>query len=222
MRRLPFAMAAGMALILLTIVFSCAPVNLYTITMMYLPEEPPPPEAETRTHPVTVARFIDARNMDDTIRLGTVVRSDGSSVPVHPKYRRAVETVTDGIKACLSAQGYSLSLLTPSWDLNRDTIDTGWGNLVIGGSIDRLAVICRTKGLKKTYETEVVLTCVFADVRNKRIIRTMETRATSSLTHVRFSEALLGEQISTTLSQAIRQVYGNEKEMKDILDRIKG
>lgn len=221
MKRLSLAVTVGMALTLLTVVFSCAPTNLYTITMSYLPSEASVPEARKGARSITVAGFTDARNIDDTMRLGTVIRSDGTSIPVLPKYRRAAEVVTDGIKMCISAQGYSLSPQSPSWDLKRDSIDAGWGNLQIGGSIDRLEVVCRKDDIRKTYQTDVKLTVVFADVRNRRIIRTMEATATSSLTHIRFSEGLLGEQISTTLTQAIRQVCADGKTMGEMLEQVK-
>jgi len=221
MKCLSRVVTVGMALILFTVVFSCAPANLYTITMSYLPSETSVPEIRKGDQSITVAGFIDGRHIDDTMLLGTVIHSNGTSIPVLPKYRRAAEVVTDGIKTCISAQGYSLSLQNPSWDLKRDSIDPGWGNLLIGGSIDRLEVICRKDNIKKTYQTEVTLTIVFADVHGKRIIRTMEATATSSLTHIRFSEGLMGEQISETLTQAIRQVCADGKTIREMMEKVK-
>lgn len=220
MKCLSRVVTVGMTLILFTVVFSCAPANLYTITMTYLPSETSAPEIRKGEQSITVAGFIDGRNVDDTMRLGTVIHSNGTSIPVLPKYRRAADVVTDGIKTCISAQGYPHSLQSPSWDLERDSIDTGWGNLLIGGSIDRLEVICRKDSIRKSYQADVTLTIVFADVRNKRIIRTMEATATSSLTHIRFSEGLLGEQISETLTQAIRQVCADGKTIREMIERV--
>ncbi len=215
-----FSLGIGAGILWVLLVSSCAPVNLYTITMEYLsPESSVPPIGKIRG-PITVAAFIDARHIDDTMRLGTVIPAEGKTIPVLPKYRRATETVTDGIKTCLSSQGYTLSPNNPSWDLRRDTIDQEWGHLLIGGSIDRLDVVCRYDGIKKIYQTDITLTLVFADIRNAQILLKMETTATASLTHVRFSEEMLGKQISTTLSDAIRRVCGDGRTLPQILDRI--
>lgn len=210
------------ALLVLTVFFSCAPVNLYTINMGYLPSE----GSATGTSgagntPITVAAFTDARAIDDTMVIGTVVLSDGTTIPILPKQVRAVDAVTDGIKKCLSAEGYPLSPENPAWNLQSDSIDKLWGTaLLIGGSIDRLEVACHKDGIKKTYRTDVKLTIVFADVRGARILRTMEAAATSSLVHVRFSEEILGQQISETLSKAIRQACGDGKTIPQILEQM--
>ncbi|MDD5722742.1 MAG: hypothetical protein PHY29_03280 [Syntrophales bacterium] len=212
------AVTAGMALLVLPLFFSCAPINLYTVNMGYLPPETFA-TGTSESASITVAGFIDARDIDDTMRIGTVVLSDGYTIPVLPKHLKPVDTVTDGIKKCLSAEGYSLSQENPAWNLQSDSIEKRWGTILIGGSIDRLEVVCHKDGIKKTYRTDVKLTIVFADVKNARIVRTMEAAATSSLVHVRFSEEIMGEQISKTLSKAIRQVCGDGKTIPQILEQ---
>ncbi len=215
------AVAAGMALLVLTLFFSCAPINLYTVNMGYLPSETSASgTGSAGTTRITVAGFTDARKVEDTMVIGTVVFSDGKTVPVLPKQVRPVDTVTDGIRKCLSAEGYSLSPENPAWNLQSDSIEKRWGTVLIGGSIDRLEVVCNKDGIKKTYRTDVKLTIVFADVRGARIVRTMEAAATSSLVHVSFSEEILGEQISKTLSKAIRQVCGDGKTIPQILEQM--
>ena len=215
------AAAALMALLVLTLFFSCSPINLYTVNMGYLPPEgSAATSARVVSVPITVAGFTDARKMDDTMVIGTVVLSDGKTVPVLPKYLRPVNAVTDGIRKCLSAEGYSLSPETPAWNLQSNTIEKQWGTVLIGGSIDRLEVVCQKDSVKKTYRTDVKLTIVFADVKGARIISTIEAAATSSLVHVRFSEELLGQQISEALSKAIRQVCGDGKTIPKILEQI--
>jgi len=170
--------------------------------------------------PITVAGFIDARKVEDTMVIGTVVLSDGKTIPILPKQLRPVETVTGGVRKCLSAEGYTLSTESPSWNLKSDSIDKGWGTLLIGGSIERLEIVCHKGGIKKTYRTEVKLTIIFADVKNAKILRTMEAAATSSLAHVSFSEEILGQQISEALSKAIRQVCSDGKTIPQILEQM--
>jgi len=219
-----FFSRAVTALAVSMLLFSCAPVNLYTVTMQYLPPETAAPAAaKAASIPVTVAAFNDAREIDDTIRIGTVVLSDGKEVPILPKDRRPAETVTDAVRKCLSEEGYSPSPETPAWNLKIDSIDKLWGTaFLIGGTIDRLDVVCHKEGIKKTYRTDVKLTIVFADARGARILRTTEAAATSSLVHVSFSEEMLGQQISATLSKAIRQVCSDGKTIPEILERMAG
>lgn len=219
MKRFFSLVATATAALLL---FSCAPVTLYTVNMDYLPPETAAPATDRAgSIPITVATFIDARAIDDTMRIGTVELPDGKAIPVLPKQLRPVETVTNGVRQCLSEERYCLSPQRPAWDLRADSIDSGWGPvLLIGGSIDRLDVVCLKGGIKKTYRTDVKLTIVFADVGGAKILRTLEAEATSSLVHVTFSEEILGQQISTALSKAIRQVCSDGKTIPQILEQM--
>lgn len=215
-----FATAAGILLSVLMLFCSCAPVTLYTVSMNYLPPEGSAP-ATINGGNITVAGFTDARKVEDTMVIGTVVLSDGKTIPILPKQLRPADTVTDGVRKCLSAEGYSISPERPAWSLESDSIGKGWGTgLLIGGSIDRLEVVCHKEGIKKTYRTDVKLTIVFADVRDTRILRTVEAAATSSLVHISFSEEILGQQISKTLSKAIRQVCGDGKTIPQIFKQM--
>ncbi len=215
-----FSLIAGTGIAALTLIllFSCAPVNLYTINMNYTPSETAAAKADsTRTVSLTVARFIDSRSIQDKMIIGRVVSPDGGTIPVLPKYLKPVDAVTGGIRECLSAAGYSLSPEIPVWDLQSDSIEEKWGTLLIGGTIDKLEVVCHKDGIKKNYKANVKLTIVFADVHNARIFRKMEIETSPSLVHVRFSEKMLEEQINKALSDSIEQVFGNREIMQKIL-----
>jgi len=98
---------------------------------------------------LTVARFIDSRNIKDKMIIGRVVSADGGTIPVLPKYLKPVDVVTFGIRDCLSAEGYSLSPEIPAWDLQSDSIEKRWGTILIGGTIDKLEVVCNKDGIRK-------------------------------------------------------------------------
>ncbi|MBW2558367.1 MAG: hypothetical protein JRD69_06000 [Deltaproteobacteria bacterium] len=214
---------AGMTALSLVFLFSCAPVNLYTINMAYTPSETAAAGADdTGNVKVTVARFIDSRSIEDKMIIGRVVSSDGGTIPVLPKYLKPVDAVTSGIRECLSTAGYSLSPEIPVWDLRSDSIGKGWGTLLIGGTIDKLEIVCHKDGIKKNYRANVKLTIVFADARNARVFRKMEIEANPSLVHVRFSEKMLEEQINKALSDSIEQVFGNRETMQKILGETAG
>lgn len=214
---------AGIAALTLILLFSCAPVNLYTINMSYTPSGTAAAGADDNGNiRLTVARFIDSRNIQDKMVIGRVVSPDGGTIPVLPKYLKPVDAVTAGIRECLSAAGYSLSTRIPAWDLRSDSIEKGWEPVLIGGTIDKLEIVCHKDGIKKKYKANVKLTIVFADVRNTRIFHKMEIETSPSLVHVRFSEKILEEQINKALSDSIEQVFGNRETMQKILGELSG
>jgi len=220
-----FSLIAGTGITALTLIFlfSCAPVNLYTINMNYTPSETVAARIDnTGNVQLTVARFIDSRNIKDKTVIGRVVSSDGGSIPVLPKYLKPVDAVTAGIRAYLSTAGYSLTPEIPVWDLQNDSIEENRGDVLIGGIIDKLEVVCHKDGIKKNYMADVKLTIIFADARNARIFRKMEIETSPSLTHVKFSEKILEEQINKALSDCIEQVFGNRKTMRKILEEATG
>ena len=213
----------GITTLTLVLLFSCAPVNLYTINMHYRPSETAAAGADDNGNiQLTVARFIDARNIQDKMLIGRVVLPDGGTIPVLPKYSKPVDTVTAGIREYLSAAGHSLSPEIPIWDLSSDSIEKRWGPILIGGTIDKLEIVCHKDGVKKNYQADVKLTLVFADVRNARIFRKMEIETSPSLVHVRFSEKILEEQINKALSDSIEKVFGSRETMRNILGEMAG
>ena len=213
-----FSLITGAGIAALILLSSCAPVSLYTINMRYTPPEATATRADdTKNIQFTVARFIDSRNIKDKMVIGRVVSSDGNTIPVLPKYLKPANAVTAGIRECLSAAGYSLSPEIPVWDLRSDSIEKNWGTVLIGGTIDKLEVVCRKDGIKKNYRTDVKLAIVFANARNAHIFRKMEIETSPSLVHVRFSEKMLEEQINKALSDSIEQVFGNRETMRKIL-----
>lgn len=214
---------AGIAALSLIFLFSCASVNLYTVNMTYTPTETAAAgAADMGDVQITVARFIDSRDIKDRMVIGRVVSSDGGTIPVMPKYLEPVDAVTAGIRECLSAAGYSLSPEIPVWDLRSDSIEKRWGDLLIGGTIDKLEIVCHKDGIKKDYRANVKLTIVFADARNARIFRKMDIETSPSLVHVRFSEKMLEEQINKALSDSIERVFGNREIMRKIIGEAAG
>lgn len=220
-RYLQFIAKIGIAPLIL--ILSCAPVTLYTINMNYTPSGTVSTGAGDMDNiRLTVAEFIDSRNMEDKMMIGRVVSSDGVTTPVMPKHIKPVDAVTTGARKCLSAAGYSLSADTPVWDLGKDSIEGKPGDILIGGTIDKLEVVCRKDGIEKRYNADVKLTIVFADVRTARIFHRMEIETNPSLVHVRFSEEILEKQINKALSSSIEQVFGNRETMRKILKEATG
>jgi len=203
---------------------SCARINLYSIDMKYVPTKTvTQPQERGERIDVTVANFVDSRQIEDLVVIGRVVQSDGSSILVFPKKVKPAEVVTGGIRAFLSKSGYTVSGNIPVWDLEEKSIQKDWGKLLIGGRIDELEVSCKEITPKKMYQARVKLTVFFANPRDGKIFYKVSTNSSSSLEHILFSEERLEEQINGALSEAIEKVFeGKElqRKIRDTLERV--
>ncbi|NQU03270.1 MAG: hypothetical protein HQ589_03890 [Syntrophaceae bacterium] len=188
---------------------SCAPVTLYTIDLRYSQASTSVPRVTEKGDKfrVTVARFNDMRNVEDKLVIGSVVKPDGKKIPVLPKYTKPVDAILKGMQAYLEDSGYNVSSETPQWDLKKESIDKEWGDVLIGGSIDDLEVVCLKGSLVKKYNTKVKFTVYFADVKGGKIFYKITVETKPSLEHVRFSEEMLAKQINGGLTEAIEKVF---------------
>jgi len=216
-----FSLIAKAGFIPLLLILSCTSATLYTINMNYTPSETVSTGSDGMENiRFTVAEFIDSRNMEDRMMIGSVVSGDGAITPVTPKHLKPVDAVTSGVRKCLSAAGYSLSPEIPVWNPGNNSIGAQPGDILIGGTIDTLEVLCRKDVIKKHYQANVKLSIVFADVRTSRIFHKIETEASPSLVHIQFSEEILEEQINKALSASIEQVFGDKEKMRKIVKEI--
>ncbi|MCE5283969.1 MAG: YajG family lipoprotein [Deltaproteobacteria bacterium] len=199
--------AAGLIVALLLSVWltGCAP-KLYSIDMRYIPTKTiQPPQNDGRKYGLTVAAFIDQRKQEDTLVIGRVVRSDGETVPVLPKYVTPQEAVAAALRELLRQSGYAVSPAKPEWDLAEGTIRPEWGAIVVGGAIEALEVTCVESYAMKKYTARVRVSLAFADVSKKRIFYRVNAEGSSSLEHIVFSEEKLEAQINTALSDAMEK-----------------
>lgn len=162
---------------------------------------------------VTVALANDIRKVDDTLQLGRVITLGGKVVPILPKYRKAAEAVTMNIRSYLSDSGYKVSNDIPNWDLDEKTILTSWGKILVGCNIDELEITGKESFPMTTYRTKVKLTFVFANVPEKKIFYRSSVESSSTLDDVFFSEKILGQQISTAVSNSLTTMF-NDPEIR--------
>jgi hypothetical protein len=198
---------AGMLVCLLLIVsaMGCAP-ELYNVNMRYQPTKAiTPAVTDGRKFSLTVASFIDRRKMEDTLLIGRVVHSDGSSIPILPSYVKAADAVAAALRELLIQSGYGVSPEKAVWDLQENTIRPEWGTILVGGAIEELDVTCLDTFPRKHYTAKTRVTLVFADVQKKRIFYKVTSESSSSLDHVIFSEEKLESQINGTLSDAMEK-----------------
>jgi Uncharacterized lipoprotein len=179
-------------------------------------------EGKARNAVVSVAEFIDTRQLTDKKEIGRVRERDDTKNPVFPKIVPTI-AVADGIKAYLKKAGYKVSDKAVQWDLRKEsTMPKGSGKLIIGGNIEELEVTCWRGVFSHAYKANVKLTIVFADSAKGKILYKSKVESSSSGDYVSFSEAELGRQISTALGDAIEKVFKEKdvaRNIKEVLNK---
>jgi hypothetical protein len=214
---------AGIAvcLFLLVSMIGCAP-KLYNVDMRYEPTKViPPAVTDGRKYSLTVASFTDKRKMEDTLLVGRVIRSDGTPIPILPKYVKPTDAVASALRGLLTQAGYAVSPDKPAWDLEEGTIRSEWGTILLGGTIDELDVTCLDTFSMKRYSAKVRVTLVFADVQKKRIFYRVSSESSSSLDHIIFSEDKLESQINGVLSDAMEKAIEGPETGRQIREALK-
>jgi hypothetical protein len=208
-------------LLLLVSAMGCAP-KLYSVNMRYEPTKVIPPAlTDGRKFSLTVASFIDRRKMEDTLLIGRVIHSDGSSIPVLPSYVKAADAVAAALRELLIQSGYGVSPEKALWDLQENTIRPDWGTILVGGAIDELDVTCLDNLTMKRYSAKARVTLFFADVQKKRILYKVTSESSSSLEHIIFSEDKLEKQINGVLSDAMEKALEGPETGRQIREALK-
>ena len=199
----------------------CAP-KVYNVNVRYQPtKEIQPVVTDGRKFGLTVAEFVDLRKMDDTLLIGRVIHSDGSSIPILPRVAKAPDAVTATLRSLLIQLGYGVSPERPTWDLREETIRPDWGKILVGGSIEELNVTCLDTFPRKHYTAKTRVTLAFGDVQKKRIFFRVTSESSSTLDHVIFSEEKLEDQINGVLSEAMEKAIEGPETAKQIRDALK-
>jgi len=206
---------------LLILASGCAP-TLYNVDMRYQPTKLiPPAVTDGRKYSLTVAAFIDQRKMEDTLLIGRVTKSDGSTIPILPKYVKPADAVTSALRELLFKSGYTVTADKPVWDLKEGTIRPEWGTMLIGGTIDELDVTCLDSFTMTRYLAKARVTLFFADVQKKRTFYRITSESTSSLDHIVFSEEKLEDQINGVLSDAMEKAIEGPETSRRIREALK-
>ncbi len=197
-------LAAGMSM-------SCAPVTLYSVDLKYKPAKLREGQAAGKKPVLEVAPFIDSRQIDDKLIIGAVVKDNGSRTRVVPKYAQPADAVTVMLKDYFSRAGYEVFSAVQMTSGKQEAIVKKPGEILVGGEINELEVLCRDSIPLKKYTARVKLTVLLSDAKTKKVFYTVSAESRSSLEHYRFSEEKLGEQINDALSDAVEKLFeGNE------------
>jgi hypothetical protein len=209
------------ALALASALMSCATSGYYRLTMQYVPQKTASFTADSsvQQYLIATAQFNDERNMPDKSVMGKRVHADGSELKAVSQTMPPTEAVGTAIKEAFQKNGYTVFGGMPEWDCTERTLQKGWGNLIVGGFIEDLDVVCSTGFLSAAYETKVKLRVVFADVQRKKIIYSTTLESSSSYNHFYFSQARMEQELSNALSMAIEKMFANNK-LDEIIDEM--
>jgi len=192
--------------------WACAGPMLYSVDMRYTPATA---MSETNTSGkkliLTVAAFNDARKVNDTAVIGRVITSKEREIPVVPKYVRPGKSVSEGIRKHLTDAGYNVRPGMPDWNVRNETIDPAWGDMLIGGTIEKLEIICRKKMPIREYAANVKLSVAIAHVKESKIRYHITVSSTPSVKDLRFSETMIEEVINDAVTTAITKIFDNQE-----------
>jgi len=210
MRRLGVIFSFLVTLFWLT---GCVTPDIYHVALKYEPTSPPiKVSTALSSRLIAVATFIDEREIDDTVKIGHVLRPGGKRFHVLPERMLPRESVAESVADFFRRLGCKVASTHPSWDLKETTIDSSWGDLLVGGTIEQLDVVCDDSSYVnpvKSYQARVRLTMTIADGKTKKILHRTQGEATSTLKDITFSEEKLAQQINTALSQVIEQLLAD-------------
>ena len=204
----------------LFLVSGCADTALYTINIRYEQTKvPPAAEAAMKKRILTIATFQDKRTIDDPLKVGYVLRPDGRKIFILPENKKTVEAVTDAARDYFYKAGYSVSGEKPEWDLQEGTINPAWGDVVLGGVINKMEIVCDdSKPLSpvRTYSAVVNLGVTIADVAGKRILYKTSVESNASFKDVSFSIDKLQSQLNSVLSDVLERLFTGSEFLKQL------
>jgi hypothetical protein len=205
---------------LLFLLGGCTP-KIYNINMRYEPTKIITPAfTDGRRFSVTVASLTDRRKIDDTLLIGRVIKSDGTPIPVLPRYLKPADALTAALRELLARLGYPVSPDRPAWNLEEGAIAKAWGTILVGGTIDELEVTCVESLTTKRYSARARITLTFADVQKQRIFYRVSAESTSALDHITFSEERLEGQINWVLSDALEKAVEGPETVRRIREAL--
>jgi hypothetical protein len=193
----------------------CANTPLYTIDIRFTSTKAlAAPDAAVKKKVLTVANFVDKRTIDDPRKLGYVLMPDGRKIFVLPKTVMAREAVAKGVRDYLYKAGYSVSGVRPDWDLRDETIGADWGDIVIGGTINKLEIICddsQTLSPVKKYSTTINLGFTVANGVAKKTVYKTSVEGSASLADVSTTAEKLESQLNGVLADVIEKLFAGSE-----------
>jgi hypothetical protein len=198
-------------------VSGCANTKIYSINMDYDAQNAVvpaylKPDQKALQSIIGLAEFSDTRKIEDPLVIGRVIEKNGQQVLILPKYTKPTKAVAEGVRQYLRRAGYNVSGVGPRWDLKEETMpQMNNSKILIGGAIEEMEITCRRDFPSNIYKTKIKLTLYIADMVHKKILHHANVEATTSLSHLSFSEERMGEQASVALGDAIEKMFSKKE-----------
>lgn len=169
------------------------------------------PAAGTVT--VAVSAFRDLRSVKPEVIGQRQIRDYVANELVVPGTAAAV--VRDALGDALKARGIS-GKGAAAWDLNEGSIRAEGADILLGGEIKALSVDVQSQPLKVKYRAAVQLRVAAADVKERRIFRTLNLTSSVERESIGYSDFTVRELLGDALSAAINQLLNDEEIKKRI------
>jgi len=125
------------------------------------------------------------------------------------------DAVAQTIRKALSIRGIQ-SRTAPGWELTESTIKAEGVDILVGGEIRALWIDVVSRPFKVTYKAVVKLRVSAADVREKKILRTLNLNSTLEQEVVSYSDYTVQDMLSEALSSAVDQLLNDDELKKKI------
>jgi uncharacterized lipoprotein YajG len=119
------------------------------------------------------------------------------------------EMVTANLKQAFRSRGIVVKD-APDWSLIADDMKFGGADILIGGEITTLWIESKASPFKTNLQSSVKLKIVAGDIREKKIIRTIDVNSTLEQ-DVLYSRDKMEQTLSEALSAAIDQIFSDEE-----------
>ena len=195
--------AATVLLVLVAFVLaSCAGTANYPISLSYQPQAQ---SVKTGSASVKVALFADKRSSADKRVIGT---KEGGA-----QFMALVEgpavTLSKAMAEYLKNSGFSVDSINEEWDGDLRSLRPGQGDILIGGTLDELALNVKGNFLKTEYDCSVKLTLSIAAPRTGELLHREKFEVSTSYVTVSFSRDKAEELINKALAEAVERGLAN-------------
>lgn len=193
-----------------TLLFACTPITQYPIHLRYAPEgERPQTKAGLKEVVITITTFRDNRGVTNQEILGQWVDNEDKVIPFVSSQGSPATSITKAFETYLSQRGYTVRREPQSWDLKPQSISPGWGDWVIGGSIEELSVEARAQGVRIIYNFKLKLMVVVADVAGGKNKYEDTLESSSSYERAAFFSTAAERKINSMLTEAVERMLAD-------------
>lgn len=127
----------------------------------------------------------------------------------------AADMVAGALTEALRARGIR-SGAAATWDLSESTINAEGADIVVGGEIKALWIEVLSQPFKVKYKSIAQLRVSVADVKEKKVLRTVNLSSSLEQEQVSYSDYTVQDLFGKTLSSAVDQLLNDEELKKKI------